>query len=85
MNSSYARLGSPPPYSQAASTLPKEPRPSVDSRPSLDGPQVIFFSCRVGDLARPVRRGLIDPTPLPGDLDVWRHMRMYVVRDSGSR
>ncbi|CBJ32196.1 hypothetical protein Esi_0315_0016 [Ectocarpus siliculosus] len=32
-------LGSPPPYSQAASTLPKEPRPSVDSRPSLDGPQ----------------------------------------------
>ncbi|CAN0091894.1 unnamed protein product [Scytosiphon promiscuus] len=31
--------GSPPPYSQAASTLPKEPRPSVDSRPSMDTPQ----------------------------------------------
>ncbi|CAN0206421.1 unnamed protein product [Pylaiella littoralis] len=30
--------GSPPPYSQAASTLPKEPRPSVDSRASLDPP-----------------------------------------------
>ncbi|CAN0576902.1 unnamed protein product [Ectocarpus sp. 12 AP-2014] len=59
MNSSYAWLDSPPPYSQAASTLPKEPRPSVDSRPSLDGPQVLKKkkSCRVRALSRPARRG----------------------------
>lgn len=27
--------------------------------------------------------GLVDPTPLPGDLDMWRHGRMYIIRAIG--